>query len=84
MSILITTKAAPPVAERPQCPGCSERLKPFYENFWEKGKGAPTSKAWSGRYQGYGEFCTLRCAKGYASFMFKRYGTMLVVEKSHA
>ena len=72
------TKEAPPVSKRPLCPGRSKPLKPFYTHTLD-GRFSVTSKEWNGTYQGYDEFCMLRCAQKYASFMFKKHGTMLVV-----
>jgi hypothetical protein len=69
----------PPIDSRPTCPGCSQPRRPLFFSIWDKTPGNMhiTGREWRGEYHGYGSFCTLRCATGYAEWMFKTHGTRL-------
>ena len=69
--------APPAVKDRPRCPTCRKRLRP---DIWEKHErcGGPSEyqmvvlkRWWSGRYQGYGAFCTLTCGVRFANAAHK-------------
>ena len=71
----------PPIADRPKCPACGKRLKPFitYDLEIEEydtppfGRGhhtVQTNHRWRGDYQGYGHFCTLRCGVRWANAVY--------------
>ena len=57
----------PPVAERPRCVGCGEPRKPYYQHDWDTFYMETREKFWDGEYQGYGHFCTMRCATRFAN-----------------
>lgn len=60
---------------RPVCPGCGEKLRPFIHGGYE------LPREWHGTYRGYGAFCSLVCTEGYANYMYKKHGTMLIMVK---
>lgn len=66
---------APPVSERPRCPQCNRRLRPFWRSVaWKKDPPDATQGfthisvlRWdTGEYHGPGYFCTNRCAINWA------------------
>lgn len=73
------SRRPPPVKDRPLCPGCSRPLRPMLWGGYPLGMNQPPEpRYWDGTYQSYGRFCSLKCCQGYANFMFRRHGTMLV------
>ena len=61
----------PPVSERPKCENCAKPLRPSWQNticFESKTE----AKQWTGAYDSYGHFCTLRCGTQYANEMIDR------------
>lgn len=80
---------APAIKDRPKCPACSNPLRPAMltvyrtpemRSQWQ----SKNEKEWTGRYLGYGAFCTLSCCQAYANAMFKRHGETFVLAKTKA
>ena len=60
---------------RPKCPGCGRRLKPtIYQtrDLSQRDGVNRQARYWSGHYDGYGAFCTLRCASAWANNVVQR------------
>ena len=62
----------PPVADRPACPYCNRKLRPYMRTI-EYGASrrpyspdAPNVVEWSHDYHAHGGFCTLNCAVQFA------------------
>lgn len=68
-------KEPPPMEQRPVCPGCGVRLRPWIDGGYEE------PRQWSGDYDAYGAFCRLRCAADYANKEFKRTGMRYSAER---
>lgn len=62
---------APPVPKRPRCPQCGKPLSPVYRSQDDEGvrhwSPEDTHRAWTGEYDSYGYFCTMRCAVSFAN-----------------
>ena len=68
----------PSTSERPRCIGCDRTLRPTVWSVWNSDNpGNPTGSRWTGEFDGYPPFCTLRCALSYARWMFEKHGTRL-------
>ena len=58
----------PPVKERPHCAFCGKRRVPEIHGGLQYITGAYAgNRYWTGRYKGYGRFCTLRCCERFAN-----------------
>lgn len=73
---VIKLNAAPLVSDRPKCPQCSARLRPYWKLVADNHKGDVSqwtrAERWDGTYHGYGAFCTLRCAARYANEVYQQ------------
>jgi hypothetical protein len=63
---------------RPKCPNCAKPLRPWVTERTERrdtaGVGFDTvtvGRRWSGHYQSYGAFCTLRCCEQFANDAYR-------------
>jgi hypothetical protein len=69
----------PSMEVRPACPGCQRKLAPsmWWADYDPTSHlaGEPIKRKWYGLWDGYGAFCTLRCAARYANYMYAKYGT---------
>lgn len=66
----VKINAAPATSERPICPNCEKRLRPYWVRVSETGNsrdGYKVEHKWDGQYHGYGAFCTLRCCERYSN-----------------
>lgn len=57
----------PAIADRPRCAECDKTRTPVIEHDYSLGSLHPKTIGWTGRYYGYGHFCTLRCCARYAN-----------------
>ena len=77
MSLPITVPA-PLNSMRPKCHWCARPLRPRYYRRDDEGiRGyaiIATHRTWSGGYEGYGHFCTLRCGAAWANRAINRGG----------
>lgn len=74
----------PPRIRRPVCPQCGKHRVPelFGEYSAEHpdnpmGAGYSNARRWTGRYRGYGFFCTLTCAAAYANAIVRNLPTVI-------
>jgi len=73
--------APPPMDERPRCGNCGKRLSPRLvremvlcrgQEAINGGKSYYLDHGWqSGRYDSYGQFCTLRCGTAFANAAYR-------------
>jgi len=64
-------RRTPPMDERPRCAGCGKRMRPqVHHTFHPEQK--ERVRYWTGRYDGYGAFCTLTCATHWANGTVRR------------
>jgi len=63
----------PPVEARPKCAGCGKPRVPrmVVVDFGKPGPDPIYTVEWQRTYLGYGNFCTLRCARRFADAAFK-------------
>lgn len=78
----------PPVTKRPKCPSCHKPLRPYLEVSWKRVDGTnggfhmePERRWWTGRYTGYGKFCSLKCCDRFANAAYR--GGYRTAEKKH-
>jgi len=71
-------KPAPEVSKRPTCPNCHKPLRPVIHRVQERReltgsqlntqiRYVTVGREWTGKYHGYGAFCTLRCTEQFAN-----------------
>ena len=68
---LPTDPPPPPMSERPLCPGCGKRLRPYINEDLSGKWDEPRKRAWNGRWDAYGMFCTMICAVDFANAAYK-------------
>lgn len=64
----------PATSLRPKCPGCDKPLRPnmTVREWGSIVNGSPRIVEWSGNYEGYGFFCTLRCGCKFANRIIRQ------------
>lgn len=69
--------APPPVSKRPRCGNCKNPLRPVIDRETIADPDMPgyvpkiISRGWTGRYHGYGDFCSLSCCRIFANAAYK-------------